>query len=167
VISIFCTGLKSPRDTVYYRIYTEDGEIASIDAQVTRLLSMSVSPPHNVDSLKRAICATERIRDCSRTSLFLSPSSKAPMTDAGRISILTSGGPGSIPEEPVALVIKQNASDDGAAFLHLSCNVTQDTTSPTLRRNQLFDVWKTRRQRRLIATPPEPRYSKATFDSIK
>jgi hypothetical protein len=102
VIFIFCTGFKSPRDTVYYRIYTEDGEIASIDAQVPRLLSISVSPPHNVDSLKRAICATERIRDCSRTSLFLSPSSKAPMTDEGRISILTSGGPGSIPEEPVA-----------------------------------------------------------------
>jgi hypothetical protein len=104
---------------VYYRIYTEDGAIISKTSATTDdpslgcITATSVPPPHNVISLKRVIAKVENI-NLTRTSLFLTPSSQSPVDDTLKLSILSRTGPGSLPQEPLALVAKLTASERSA-----------------------------------------------------
>ena len=105
---------------VYYRIYAEDGAIASktpvtpCDPFLGRIKAISVPPPHTVTAVKRSIAKVENIKNRTNTSLFLTPYSQSPMGDAENVAIFNCTGPGSKPQEPLALVAKMSDSDRSA-----------------------------------------------------
>ena len=112
---------------VYYRIYAEDGAIPSKtsftpgDAFIGRIKAGSVPPPLTAKTVKRCIAKSENIKDRGGTSLFLTSYSKSPMDDAEKITtILDGNGPGTTPQEPLALVAEVSdpeRSADGRAGL--------------------------------------------------
>jgi hypothetical protein len=87
-------------------VYTDDPSLGRIGAKL-------VTPPHTVLNLKRCLSRIENIDVNIQTSLFVSPSSQAPMDDTGRVSILAYPGPGCTPNEPMALVAMCPDSDRG------------------------------------------------------
>jgi hypothetical protein len=99
---------------VYYRIYAEDGAIPSKtsvtpgDVFLGRIKARSVPPPRNAEAVKCSIAKVENIKDSTRSSLFLTPYSESPMSDAEKITILNGTGPGSTSQEPLALVAKMS-----------------------------------------------------------
>jgi hypothetical protein len=101
---------------VYYRIYAEDGAIPSKtpvapgDVFLGRIKARAVPPPRNAEAVKCSIAKVENIKDSTRSSLFLTPYSESPMSDAQKITILNGTGPGSTPQEPLALVAKMSDS---------------------------------------------------------
>ena len=105
---------------VYYRIYAEDGAIPSMTPAAPsnpflgRIKARSVAPPHTVQTVKRSIAKVENIKDCTNTSLFLTPYSKSPMEDTGKVAILNRSGLGSTPQEPLAVVAKISDSERSA-----------------------------------------------------
>jgi hypothetical protein len=105
---------------VYYCAYAEDGAILSKtsatpdDPFLGRVTARSVPPPHNVKSLKRCLARFENIHDRTSTTLFLTPYSQSPMDDSGKVTILNPTGPGSTPQEPLALVVKLSDSERNA-----------------------------------------------------
>jgi hypothetical protein len=102
---------------VYYRIYAEDGAIPSRtpvtpgDPFLGRIKVRSVPPPRIASAVKRSIAKLENIKDRESTSLFLTPYSQLPMDDAHKVTILNGTGPGSTPQEPLALVAKMSDSE--------------------------------------------------------
>jgi hypothetical protein len=99
---------------VYYRIYAVDGAIPSKtpvtpgDPFLGRINAVSVPPPHTANAVKRSIAKVENIKDRGSTSLFLTPYSQLPMGDTDKVAILNLTGPGSMPQEPLALVAKMS-----------------------------------------------------------
>src|ERR1700722_8453703 len=103
--------------TVYYRIYTQDGAVISKssaqcdDPSMGCILGRSVAPPHTVASLKKRLCNVEGIADQSCVELFLSCAAKSSVCDDTRLSLLRGTGPGSLPQEPMALVVSNEESE--------------------------------------------------------
>jgi hypothetical protein len=102
---------------VYYLIYAEDGAIpskapvSSDNPFLGRIKATSVPPPHTVQNVKRSIANVEDIKDRTiTTTLFLTPRSQSPMGDAEEVTIFNRTGPGSMPQEPLALVAKMSVS---------------------------------------------------------
>ena len=98
---------------VYYRVFFEDGAIPTLhpatsdDPFLGRVLATSITPPHNVDSLKRCLAKHEDIDHRRKTiSIFLTRSSKSPMDDSSKINIVKRTGTGSTPRDALALVVK-------------------------------------------------------------
>ena len=104
---------------VYYRIYAEDGAIPSktrtlvapSDPFLGRIKVRSVPPPRTVKAVKRSITKVENIKDHESTTIFLTPYSQSPMDDAEKVTILNGIGPGSTPQDPLALVAKMSDSE--------------------------------------------------------
>jgi hypothetical protein len=104
---------------VYYRIYAEDGAIPSKtsttpnDPFLGRIKAKDVAPPHNVKSVKLCLAEVEGISASTQTSLglFLTPYSQSPMDDTLKVTILHRTGPGSLPQEPLALIAKMTDSE--------------------------------------------------------
>ena len=71
-------------------------------------------PPHTIKVVKRCIEKMEKINDVTSTSLFLTPNSQSPMDDADKVTIFNRTGPGSTPQEPLALVAKMSVSERSA-----------------------------------------------------
>ena len=105
---------------VYYRIYAVDGAIPSKvpaapgDPFLGRIKARSVAPPHTAQAVKRCIAKMENIKDRTSTTLFLTPYSQSPMDDADKVTIRNRTGPGSTPQEPLALVAKMSDSERSA-----------------------------------------------------
>ena len=104
---------------VYYRIYAEDGAIPSKTPTtgypfVGHFKARAVPPPHTAEAVKNRIAKVEDIKDPTSTSLFLTQYSQSSMSDADKIAILNRTGPGSTPQEPLALVAKMSDSDRSA-----------------------------------------------------
>jgi hypothetical protein len=128
---------------VYYRIYAEDGAIPSKtpvapgDPFLGRIKARSVPPPHTAKAVKRSIAKVENIKDRTSTSLFLTPYSQSPMGDADKVTILNRTGPGSTPQEPLALVAKMSDSERSALESEgrggLASAAEPDTTPPEIR----------------------------------
>ena len=103
--------------SVYYRLYAEDGSIPSKtpaapgDPFLGRIKARLVPPPHTVKAVKRCIAKMENIKDRTSTTLFLTPYSQSPMVDDDKVTILSRTGPGSTPQEPLALVAKLSDSE--------------------------------------------------------
>ena len=130
---------------VFYRIYAEDGAIPSKapvipgDPFLGRIKVRSVPPPHTAKTVKYSIATVENIKDSESISLFLTPYSQSPMDDANDDIILnrTGTGPGSTPQEPLALVAKMSDSkrsaleSEGRGELEIAAE--PDTTSPEIR----------------------------------
>ena len=79
--------------------------IHSDNPYLGRISAEFVAPPHTVVSLKHYLSSVENIDDKTTASLFVSPSSQAPMGEMDRVSILEHSGAGCTPNDPVALVI--------------------------------------------------------------
>ena len=129
---------------VYYRIYAEDGAIPSNtavtpgDPFIGRIKVGSVPPPRTAKIVKRYIAKLENIKDRGSTSLFLTSNSKSPIDDAEKIITNLNGtGPGSTPQEPLALVAKMSDPErralesDGRVVLASAAE--PDTTCPGVR----------------------------------
>ena len=71
-------------------------------------------PPRTAKTVKCSIAKAEDIEDRERNSLFLTRYSQSPMDDGEKVIILNSPGPGSTPEEPLALVAKMSDSERSA-----------------------------------------------------
>ena len=103
--------------SVYYRLYAEDGSIPSKtpaapgDPFLGRIKARLVPPPHTAKAVKRCIAKMENIKDRTSTTLFLTPYSQSPMADDDKVTILSRIGPGSTPQEPLALVAKLSDSE--------------------------------------------------------
>jgi len=93
-----------------------------------------VPPPRTVKVVKGCIATVENIKDREMTSLFLTPFSKSLMNDADKFTILNGTGPGSTPQEPLALVAKMSDSErsalesDGRGGLQVVNAAELDTT---------------------------------------
>ena len=133
---------------VYYRIYTEDGAIpsktpaTSRDPFLGRIKARSVPPPRIAGSVKCTIATLENIKDGEGTSLFLTPFSESPMSDADKVIILDGTGPGSAPQEPLALVVKMSDSERSALESEgrdgLASAAEPDTTFPEIQHRTSF-----------------------------
>jgi hypothetical protein len=78
---------------------------SSSDPYVGRLSVNSIPPPHTATSIMRRISKVEMLEMSTRSQLFTSISSELPMGEE-HVSILTSGCPGSTPEDPLAFVVE-------------------------------------------------------------
>ena len=128
---------------VYYRIYAEDGAIPSntpvapSDPFLGRIKFSSVPPPRTVKTVKRSIAKWENIEDRGSTCLFLTSYSQSPMDDTDKLTILNGAGPGSMPQEPLALVAKLSDSErrefESGRRGGLASEAEPDTTPPGIR----------------------------------
>ena len=130
---------------VFYRIYAEDGAIPSMspvtpgDPFLGRIKVRSVPPPLTAKTVKCSIAKVENIKDGESISLFLTPYSQSPMDNANNDIILnrTGNGPGSTPQEPLALVAKMSHSERSALESEgrsgLASAAEPNTTSPEIR----------------------------------
>ena len=100
---------------MFYRIYAEDGAIPSKspctpdgDPFLGRIKAVSIPPPHTPKTVKCSIAKVENIKNGEKMSLFLTQYSKSPMDEADKVINLNhiGTGPGSTPQEPLALVAK-------------------------------------------------------------
>ena len=85
--------------------------VAPGDPFIGRIKVRSVPPPRTAKTVKRCIAKLENIKDHGSTSLFLTSYSKSPMDEAEKVTILNGTGPGSTPQEPLALVAKMSDSE--------------------------------------------------------
>ena len=129
---------------VYYRIYAEDGAIPSKtpvapgDPFLGCIKARSVPPPHTAKAVKRSIAKVEDIKDRTSTSLFFTSYSQSPMSDADKVTIRNRTGPGSTPQEPLALVAKMSESERSALESdgrggHANTAAEPDTTPQEIR----------------------------------
>ena len=88
--------------------------IAAGDPFLGRIKVRTVPPPRTVKAVKRSIAKVENIEDRENTSLFLTPYGESPMDDGEKVIILNDTGPGSTPQEPLALVAKMSNSERSA-----------------------------------------------------
>jgi hypothetical protein len=138
---------------VYYRIYADDGAIRSKTPVAPgypflgRIQVESVSPPRNLKAVKSRIIKVENIKDGERSSLFLTSYSQSPMDGADMVSILNGTGPGSTPQEPLALVAKMSDSarsaleSDGRGELASAAELQADTRYGMLFNTLLLMFW--------------------------
>lgn len=102
---------------VYYRLYTEDRAIPSLhplyknDLYLGCVLATSVAPPHTTADIKRYLCKVEKITSPATSCLFIASSEQISIDDDTRVAILAFGGPGSTPDQPLALVFKLPAAE--------------------------------------------------------
>jgi hypothetical protein len=106
---------------IYYRVYAGDGPIplitpapGDLDPFLGRIKAISVPPPHTVKVVKYSIAKVEDIKDRTSTSLFLTPYSQSPMDDTGMFTFFNRTGPGSTPQDPLALVANISDSERSA-----------------------------------------------------
>ena len=129
---------------VYYRIYAENGAIpsktpaASGDPFLGRIKARSVPPSHTARAVRYCIAKMENIKDITNTSLFLTPNNQFPMGDDDKkVYILNRIGPGSTPQEPLALVAKMSDSERSALESggrgELTSAAESDTRLPEIR----------------------------------
>lgn len=123
---------------VYYRIYAEDGALPSNapvspgDPFLGRIKVRSVPPPRTVKAVKVSITKVENIKDRESATLFLTPYSQSPMDDTEKVTILNGTGPGSTPQEPLALVAKMSDSERSALESDgRLANTVQPNTTPS------------------------------------
>jgi hypothetical protein len=101
---------------VYYRLYTLAGAVPSRNRvfsnsqYIGRIDAACVAPPHTAESIKRCVASHEDIIDYRCLALFEALSSKTPIRNEDYVPILVGTGPGSTPQEPMALVVV-DASD--------------------------------------------------------
>jgi hypothetical protein len=106
--------------SVYYRLYTEDESVPSVnpiysnDPSLGCISANVITPPHTAISLKRCLLAVENIDASISTSLFVTASTKEPLADNAKVSIVQFPGPGCTPNEPMALVAKVSGADRSA-----------------------------------------------------
>ena len=124
------------------------------DPFLGRIKARSVPPPHTAKAVKQTIGKVEDVKDRTSTSLFLTPYSQSPMDDAGKVTILSRTGPGSTPQEPLALVAEMPDFAEMSDFAETSDSDRSALKSGGRDASGLARIAE--RQRDI--TPPEIRY---------
>ena len=108
----FWTNSTECRRLVYYRPYTKDGAIKSLnpiysnDPFISRILPIFITPPHTALSLKKHLCKIEGLAGLgSNAILFEALSSEAAIPDSTRLKLRGHLGSGVSFREPMALVV--------------------------------------------------------------
>jgi WD40 repeat protein len=98
---------------VYYQIFSPDGAIESKcsfsedDPFTGRAVAARITPPRTVQSIKRFLCKQEKISAVDDVDLLASAlTGESKLSDQDRLQILSQDGPGSVADDPMALVIK-------------------------------------------------------------
>ena len=132
---------------VYYRLYTKDGAIESLnpiysnDPFISRILPIFITPPHTALSLKKHLCKIEGLAGLgSNALLFQALSSEAAIPDATRLKLRGHLGPGVSSREPMALVVgvaelEKRSSGPDPQVKELSENPDSDETRYSMSRN--------------------------------
>lgn len=94
--------------SVYYRLYSEEGAISSkasfsADWSLGRIPTLSITPPHTIDSIKRSIARGENDPTLTQAVIYAELSSDSPM-EGKRFSMYESSGPGLTLSTPLAIV---------------------------------------------------------------
>lgn len=99
---------------VYYRVYTPERAIPSLDAFhpkdsfLGRIDVTRIPPPHTVSTLSRCLADAEKlVYQHVHPLIFPTAASQSAIPGTQKISIL-GRGPGSVPEEALALVLFAN-----------------------------------------------------------
>jgi hypothetical protein len=114
---------------VYYRLYTEDGAIPSrqplysSDLYLGCVQAALVPAPQRAADIKRYLCQIENLKSATTSSpstttssLFISALDQTPIDDDAHVPILAFAGPGSMPDQPLALVIQLSALEIAARW---------------------------------------------------
>jgi WD40 repeat protein len=98
---------------VYYQIFSSKGAIESKcsfdenDPFTGRVFASRITPPRTVDGIKKFLLDQEKISDATDVELFASAlTSESGLSDQDRPKILAQDGPGSVADDPMALIIK-------------------------------------------------------------
>jgi hypothetical protein len=101
--------------SVYYRLYDEDGVLASKmsfdseDSSMGRIETLSVPPPQTVSSLSSQVMKAEGF--VARTAqLFQDMDGEVPMTDNDHLPLQAQAYPGHFEDEPITIVCGQESS---------------------------------------------------------
>lgn len=98
---------------VHYRLYDEDGEVASKtsidsdDSSLGRIDVSSIAPPQIVSSLKSMVMKAEGLFD-RKVQLFEDMDGEVLMDDNDHISFQALAYPGHVEDEPIAITFSQN-----------------------------------------------------------
>jgi hypothetical protein len=92
--------------------------VYSDDPYLGCILAKLVTPPHTASCVKLCLSNAENIDPNITTSLFTSASSRTPMGDSSRVSILANQGPGCTPNKPMALVAKCSRASHRTLAVH-------------------------------------------------
>lgn len=98
---------------MYYQIFSPYGAIESKcsfnekDPFTGRIIASRITPPRTVDNIKTFLLNQENISNIKDVGLFASAlTSESELSDQDRPQILAQGGPGSVADDPMALIIK-------------------------------------------------------------
>ena len=128
--------LPHSKFSVYYRVYNKEGLIPTKrpaylnDIHIGRIKSKWIAPPHNAGSLRLCLSSMENI-DPSKTRLFATSFSKAPLADDIPVSLKSNITLGIIPEEPLAL-FTEAIPNDGMKPGTESLRIPPDAQSPLI-----------------------------------
>ena len=95
--------------SVYYRVYDEDGEIASktsfdkTDTSLGRINMLFFPPPHHGASLKTRLNQVEKISACD-VKIYKDDSGENVLQDNDVVDLLSDTYPGVTADEPMAIV---------------------------------------------------------------
>ena len=94
--------------SVYYRVYNDDGEIASKTSfdennpSLGRVNTLSVPPPHTVSSLNNHVIKSEDVSSHA-AQLFQDEGSESAMNDSDALTLLSDTFSGFIEDRPIAI----------------------------------------------------------------
>jgi hypothetical protein len=103
--------------TVYYRLYTKDGAIKSInpiyadDEFIGRTLSRLITPPHTVLSVKNHLFKIEGFNAGTSSTLIGSFSHAEAMEASARVPLKGDSGPGLFEDDPMILVVEPRGDE--------------------------------------------------------
>lgn len=100
---------------VYYRVYDQDGDVASktsfnkVDLSLGRLDTLSIPPPHNVSSLRSRLLQAEEASN-QVVQIFEDDCGETIMNDADALPLSSADYPGIKEDEPIAVVYQGEKS---------------------------------------------------------
>jgi hypothetical protein len=103
--------------TVYYRLYTKDGAIRSInpiyanDEFIGRTLSRLITPPHTALSIKNHLCNIEAFHAGNSSTLIESFLSTVAMEASARVRFKGDSGPGLSQDDPLIFVVEPRGDE--------------------------------------------------------
>ncbi|KIJ89835.1 hypothetical protein K443DRAFT_687108 [Laccaria amethystina LaAM-08-1] len=107
---------KAPR-YLYYRLYTKDGAIRSINPIyannefIGRTRSRFITPPHTVLSVKNHLCKIEGFNAGTSSTLIESFSDAEAMDASARVLLKGDSGPGLSEDDPMILVVEPRGDE--------------------------------------------------------
>jgi len=103
--------------SVYYKVFSGDGALEPRNVfdesypHTGRVDASLITPPQTAKNIKRYLCREENITDAEHAELWATLTSDELLGDQDRLPVLASDGPGSGPDDPVALIIDPHSAN--------------------------------------------------------